>query len=76
MSDKNLDGFVYGAKAIGREADIYERDKETDEIILDEHGRPKVDVRKAHYALEQGYIDADKFGRIWRSTPRRIKQLT
>jgi hypothetical protein len=74
VSNKNLDGFVYGAKAIGREADIYVTD-ENGEIVLDENGNPKVDVRKAHYALEKGYIDADKFGRLWRSTPRRIKQL-
>ena len=74
MSDGNLDKFVYGAKAIGAEADLYVRDKETGEIVLDEHGKPEVDVRKAHYALEQGYIDADKFGRLWRSTPRRIRQ--
>ena len=76
MSAKNLDGYLYGAKAIGAEADLYVRDPETGQIVLDEHGRPKVDVRKAHYALEQGYIDADKFGRLWRSTPRRIRQTT
>jgi hypothetical protein len=53
MSDTNLDRFVYGAKAIGREADIYEED-ENGEIVIDENGKPKVDVRKAHYALEKG----------------------
>jgi hypothetical protein len=75
MSDENLDRFVYGAEAIGREADIYEKDK-NGEIVLDENGKPRVDVRKAHYALEKGYIDAEKFGpRIWRSTPRRIRQI-
>jgi hypothetical protein len=72
VANKDLDGFVYGARAIGAEADLFVRDK-NGEIVL-ENGKPKVDVRKAHYALEKGYIDADKFGpRIWRSTPRRIK---
>ena len=72
MSDRNPDSFRYGAKAIGAEAELYETD-ENGEIVLDENGKPKVDVRKTHYALEKGYIDADKFGRIWRSTPRRIR---
>jgi hypothetical protein len=73
MSDTNLDRFVYGAEAIGREADIYVRDK-NGEIVLDENGKPKVDVRAVHYALERGYISAEKFGpRRWRSTPRRIR---
>jgi hypothetical protein len=75
MSDKNLDRFLYGGEAIGREADIYETD-EDGEIVLDENGKPKVDLRKVYHALERGYIDADKFGpRIWRSTPRRIRQI-
>jgi hypothetical protein len=74
MADKDLDSFRYGAEAIGREAEIFKRDKKTGQIVLDENGRPVVDVRKTHYGLEKGYIDADKFGpRIWRSTPRRIR---
>jgi hypothetical protein len=68
-----LDRWVYGAENIGAEADLYVRDK-NGEIVLDENGNRKVDVRKAHYALEKGYISAEKFGRLWRSTPRRIRQ--
>jgi hypothetical protein len=29
-------------------------------------------ARQAHHALERGYLDADKFGRKWRSTKRRL----
>jgi len=32
------------------------------------------DARKTYYVLERGYIDADKFGRQWVSTPRRIRR--
>jgi hypothetical protein len=28
--------------------------------------------RQAFHALEQGYLDGDKFGRKWRSTKRRL----
>lgn len=28
--------------------------------------------RQAYHALEQGYLDGDKFGRKWRSTKRRL----
>jgi hypothetical protein len=28
--------------------------------------------RQAHHALDKGYLDADKFGRKWRSTKRRL----
>jgi hypothetical protein len=31
-----------------------------------------LDARKAFYALEAGYIDAEKFGTRWRSTKRRL----
>jgi hypothetical protein len=31
-----------------------------------------LDARKTFYALEAGYIDADKFGTRWRSTKRRL----
>jgi hypothetical protein len=60
MSDDNLDKFVYGADRIGLEANL-----------VKDNG--SVDLRKAYHALENGYIDDDKFGRIWRSTPRRIR---
>jgi len=63
MPDKDLDQAVYGAPAIGQEADLFDDDG-------------NVDIRKAYYALEMGYIDADKFGRLWVSTPRRIRRST
>jgi hypothetical protein len=57
----DLDKFVYGAEAIAIVLNL-----------LDEDGKP--DKRRAYYACERGYVDADKFGRIWRSTPRRLLQ--
>lgn len=57
-----LDRPIYGAEAIGRAANL-----------VDEEGN--VDLRKVYYGLEKGYIDADKYGRTWISTPRRICRL-
>ena len=31
-----------------------------------------LDPRETYYALEKGLLDADKFGRKWRSTKRRL----
>jgi hypothetical protein len=31
-----------------------------------------LDPRETYHALERGYLDADKFGRKWRSTKRRL----
>jgi hypothetical protein len=59
-SDDKLDRPIYGARPIGQAANI-----------VDNKG--KVDVRKTFYALEQGYIDANKFGRRWVTTLRRIR---
>jgi hypothetical protein len=62
MSDEtDLDRPLRGAEAIGREAEIF-----------DDNGR--VDLNRTYYALTKGYIDADKFGRLWISTRRRIRQ--
>jgi hypothetical protein len=30
---------------------------------------------QAYHALVRGYLDADKFGRLWVSTPRRLKRF-
>jgi hypothetical protein len=57
-----LDIPIYGARQIAVVANM-----------LDENGEP--DERAAFHALEMGYIDADKFGRKWRSTPRRILKI-
>jgi len=61
MEDTKLDKPLYGAEAIGRTAHL-----------VDDKGN--VDIRKTYHALEQGYIDASKFGRQWVSTPRRIRR--
>jgi hypothetical protein len=57
----DLDRPLRGAEAIGREAEIFDEDG-------------KVDLSKVYYALANGYLDADKFGRLWISTPRRIRR--
>ena len=62
MSDENLDRAIYGAEAIGREAHLF----------FDSEGN--VDLRKAYYGHGQGYLDADKYGRTWVSTPRRVRR--
>jgi hypothetical protein len=56
----DLDLPVYGGKAIGKIANLVDEDT------------GEVDVQATYYALQNGYIDADKFGGRWRSTPRRI----
>ena len=33
----------------------------------------KLTERQAFWALENGYLDADKMGRKWTSTPRRLR---
>jgi hypothetical protein len=59
--NENIDRPLYGAEPIGREAHIFDEDGD-------------VDLRRTYYALEKGYIPADKFGRVWVSTPRRIRR--
>jgi hypothetical protein len=58
----DLDRPVQGAKQIARVLDL-----------KDEDGN--LDVRRTFYVLEKGYVDADKWGRIWTSTPRRLLKL-
>lgn len=57
MTDAELDRPLLGAHAIGRAAHLFTR-------------KGRVDIRKTFYALEKGYIDADKFGRRWVTTLR------
>lgn len=59
LPTEDLDKPIYGVEPIGRIANILKEDG-------------SVDTRAAYYALEKGYIDADKFGRKWRTTPRRV----
>jgi hypothetical protein len=55
-----LDRPVYGAKNIGRIANLI--DEKTGDV----------DLQATFYALARGLIPAEKFGRRWRSTARRI----
>jgi hypothetical protein len=32
----------------------------------------ELDLDKAYHVLAEGYVDADKIGRLWMSTPRRL----
>jgi hypothetical protein len=57
MSD--LDRPVWGAAEIGRIANVTKPDG-------------TVDLRRTYYLLENKLLDADKFGRRYASTPRRI----
>jgi hypothetical protein len=41
--------------------------------LVDKNGQPK--TRRAYYLLERKILDADKHGRIWSSTPRRLLKL-
>ena len=54
------DDAVHGAEAIGKVAGLFDEDG-------------NVDLRRTYHALERGYIDASKFGRLWVSTRRRIR---
>jgi hypothetical protein len=60
-NEDDLDRPLWGAEAIGREA-----------RLLDKAGN--VDTRKTYYGLENRYLDADKYGQLWVSTPRRIRR--
>jgi hypothetical protein len=59
MLDEKLDQPIYGGIAIGREVNL-----------VDDKG--EVLSAKVYRALRMGLIDADKFGRGWVSTRRRL----
>ena len=59
MLDPDLDTPLYGIRPIAEALNLKKEDG-------------TLDLRKAYYALEKGYADADKFGRIWVSTRRRL----
>jgi hypothetical protein len=40
--------------------------------FLKEDGKT-VDERKVYYGLEKGYLAGSKYGRLWISTPRKIR---
>jgi len=58
-----LDQPVIGAKAIAAVLNLRTTNPD---------GDSEPDARKAFFGLQQGYYDADKVGREWRSTPRRL----
>jgi hypothetical protein len=65
MSDiirDDLDRPLWGAEAIGREANVL-------------NGAGNVDLRKTFYLLENGLLPGTKVGRQWTSTPRRIRRV-
>jgi hypothetical protein len=35
----------------------------------------RISKQKAYYGLEKGYIPADKYGRLWITTRRRLREL-
>ena len=55
----DLDLPVYGARAIALDLNLRRDNGEPNE-------------RRAFYMLEKGYVDADKIGETWTSTPRRL----
>jgi hypothetical protein len=57
----DLDLPIWGAEAIGRCAGVFADDG-------------SVDLRRTFYLLEKRLLPAAKFGRIWASTPRRIRR--
>jgi hypothetical protein len=61
-NEADLDRPIWGARAIAIEAGLF-----------DEHGEP--DVVRAFYLLEKGYIPANKRGRAYVSTPRRVRSV-
>jgi len=66
MSSEDLDRVLKGVEEIGEEAGSLHN------AFLKDDG--SVDTRKVYYGLEQGYLAGSKYGRVWISTPRRIRQ--
>jgi hypothetical protein len=64
MSDSigDLDLPLWGAEAIGREANVLD-------------GDGNVDLRKTFYLLENKLLPATKVGKKWTSTKRRIRRV-
>jgi hypothetical protein len=61
-TQENLDAPLWGAEAIGREANVVDEDN-------------NVDLRKTFYLLENGLLPGTKVGRQWTSTKRRIRRV-
>lgn len=62
ITERDLDRPLWGAEAIGHEANV-----------VDEAG--EVNVKKTMRLLEQGLLPGTKVGRLWTSTPRRIRSV-
>jgi hypothetical protein len=56
----HMSDILWGAVAIGREANI-----------IDENG--EVDIRRLYYMLDKGYLPAKKIGRAWISSTTAIR---
>jgi hypothetical protein len=71
----DLDAPIWGAKAIGAVAGLFKKNgkKSSGKKTSDEDD--EVDLRKTFHLLEIGAIDASKAGRLWVSTPRRVRTL-
>jgi hypothetical protein len=64
---ENLDRVLQGVEEIGREAATLHAS------FLKDDGKT-LDTGKIYYALSKGYLAGSKFGRLWLSTPRKIRQ--
>jgi hypothetical protein len=62
MTTQSDDSILWGAKDIGRAANVLRSDGE-------------VDMRRVFYLLERGYLPGKKCGRVWTSTLRRLRQV-
>jgi hypothetical protein len=72
--ETDLDRPLWGAEAIGREAGLFKKEKETGQTVIDpKTGEPEVDIRRAFYLLESGLLPATKVGNQWSSTPRLVR---
>jgi len=58
----DVDQNVWGARAIAIAANI-----------VDDSGKPR--VRATYHLLEKGLLPATKVGKIWVSTPRRLRSI-
>jgi hypothetical protein len=60
--EEDLDRLVWGARRIAEAADL-----------VDGNGKPR--VRTAYHLLENGLLPAEKVGKTWVSTPRRLRSI-
>jgi hypothetical protein len=61
-NETDLDTPIWGARNIAVAAGV-----------LDEQGKPN--MRRVYYLLEKQYLPASKVGRVYTSTPRRLRAI-